>query len=154
MSLGSVSRWTVIGLGLYLSAVLLVVLLPVGYSDIVVAIGDVLHQRLGLVGFGYGWVEFAGNVVMAMPIGFFLAAMLRRFWPVVGLALVASVAIELLQLIIPSRTASVRDVLANTAGAAIGAAVGSMVTRRKAALRNQGCKRGLKPPASSRPRAT
>ena len=68
-------------------------------------------------------VEVGLNVLLFLPLsllGWFVMG--RRsvpFWLVVGL--VVSAVIELAQLAIPGRVSTVQDVVANTAGAAIGA---------------------------------
>ena len=68
-------------------------------------------------------VEVGLNVLLFLPLsllGWFVTG--RRsvpFWLVVGL--VVSAVIELAQLAIPGRVSTVQDVVANTAGAAIGA---------------------------------
>ncbi len=80
-----------------------------------------LHDALGLTGFGPGWVEFTANVVMFLPLGFLLVSYLRRPWLGFLGALALSIAAELVQHVIPGRVASVRDVLANALGAAVGA---------------------------------
>ena len=70
--------------------------------------------------------ELAANIAMFIPLGL-LAAVLatRRPWWTIALgALVISVAIEAIQgALLPERTASLRDVLGNTAGAVVGIAL-------------------------------
>jgi glycopeptide antibiotics resistance protein len=72
----------------------------------------------------YSAVEAAANVVLFMPLGA-LVLLWRRDWTWVHATLVAlgtTAAIEVLQqLLRPERFASVRDVVANTFGGAIGA---------------------------------
>lgn len=72
----------------------------------------------------YSAVEAAANVVLFMPLGA-LVLLWRRDWTWVHATLVAlgtTAAIEVLQqLLRPERFASVRDVVANTLGGAIGA---------------------------------
>lgn len=123
-------RWALYGLGAYAIAVAMIVTLPVGYADMVATIGDWLRARLGLDGFGYGWIEFVANILMVVPVGFFLAVIWRRFWLVIALLIVCATVVEILQLVIPGRTASLRDVVANSVGAAVGVAVGRLATRR------------------------
>lgn len=67
-------------------------------------------------------VEFAANVVMFAPIGFFGALVFRRrHWLIVPIAAAASVVIEIYQALrLPERVGSVGDVVANTLGATIG----------------------------------
>lgn len=74
---------------------------------------------------GYSRLEFTANVVMFIPVGVLLALLLppRRWWVAVLIGLGMTVAIETAQLFIPGRVSDVRDIVANTAGAAIGVAV-------------------------------
>lgn len=67
-------------------------------------------------------IEFASNVVMFTPIGFFGALVLTRHrWLVVPLAAAASIVIETYQALrLPERVGSVGDVVANTLGTLIG----------------------------------
>ncbi|WP_420124004.1 VanZ family protein, partial [Nakamurella sp.] len=67
-------------------------------------------------------IEFASNIVMFVPVGFFGALVLRRHrWLVVPAATAASAAIETIQaLALPLRDGTLRDVASNTAGALIG----------------------------------
>ena len=116
-------RWVVAGLAVYALVVGLVLLLPVSYSGIVNAIGDRLRDDLGATWFGYGWIEFGANILMFVPLGFLLTLLFRHPWYGVVLALVLSAAAELAQIVIPSRQPTVRDILANTLGAALGAAL-------------------------------
>jgi len=70
----------------------------------------------------YGRIEFGANIVLFVPLGWCAT----RGWPrwhalVVPAALVLSVLIEVAQgLTLAERTSSVFDVIANTAGAALG----------------------------------
>jgi len=70
------------------------------------------------------WARQAiGNVLFLLPIGLLgpiAFPALDRWWRVLLLALVISVAVEVAQLWIPDRSADVDDVMVNVAGAAIG----------------------------------
>ncbi len=83
-------------------------------------------------------VDVVGNVVVFIPIGAFVAAALGRLAParriLTTLALGAglSLAIELVQLAMPSRATDVDDVLFNTLGTALGAVLVSLRTRPRA----------------------
>ncbi|UJP08878.1 VanZ family protein [Microbacterium sp. KUDC0406] len=111
-------RWA---LAAYLVAVGLIVLLPVSYSEIIAAIWNGIRTDLGLTFFGAGWVEFTANVLMFLPLGFLLTLLFRHPWYGTLLALVLSAGVEVAQIVIPDRVASLRDIVANTLGAAIGA---------------------------------
>lgn len=116
-----------------LATLTLVVVFAIGYWPVPVdrgvrsVLGSVL-DRLTAAG-APGWVdyahlEFGANVVMFVPLGVLIALLLPRWewWlaPIIGLAL--SLAIEFGQaLLLPERFATPLDVLANSAGATIGA---------------------------------
>jgi glycopeptide antibiotics resistance protein len=119
------------GLAVYALGVAAIVLLPVSYAGIVHAIADWLREAVGLTGFGSGWIEFGANILMFVPLGFLLTLLFRHAWYGVGLALLLSVAAELAQIVIPSRQPTVRDIVANTAGAAIGAALAWLIVLRR-----------------------
>lgn len=129
---GRPARWVVIGLVAYVAAVVAVLVLPIGYSQIVGSIGDWLRSALGASAFGDGWIELGANVLLFVPLGLLLTLLLRRHWHGVMLALILSASAELAQLIIPARQPSVRDILANVLGAAIGSALAwTLVVRRE-----------------------
>lgn len=81
----------------------------------------------------YGPLELAANIALFVPLGAFAMLSTRRMrwrWAVAG-ALVLSGFLELVQsLALPGRTGSVQDVLANTVGAALGAALIAMGAHR------------------------
>jgi glycopeptide antibiotics resistance protein len=71
-----------------------------------------------------GVIDISANVVLFLPLGALLAALLRRslWWCGPAFALVLSVLIELTQFIaLPDRTGTILDVVSNTCGALIGA---------------------------------
>jgi VanZ family protein len=110
----------------YLAVLALVVFLPardagrvtgiVGWAADLVAMWGVSREPAAIV------FEFLANVALFVPFGMLVAASAARWspWAIIGLGLLVSVAIELVQLGIPSRVSTVSDVIANTAGAAIG----------------------------------
>lgn len=123
-------RWVIAGLAAYALVVGLVLLLPVSYSGIVNRIGDWLRDGFGMDWFGTGWIEFGANILMFVPLGFLLTLLFRHPWYGVALALALSAAAELAQVIIPSRQPTIRDILANTLGAALGAALAWLIVLR------------------------
>lgn len=132
MSIPPRRRWWVLGwLALYVVAVAVVVLSPVSYADFVNAAGDWLRDDLGVTFFGSGWIEFGANVLMFVPLGFLLTLLFEHPWYGVALALVLSAGVELAQFFIPSREPSVRDVVANVLGAALGAALAWLIVLRR-----------------------
>ncbi|MCB1297750.1 MAG: VanZ family protein [Microthrixaceae bacterium] len=125
-------HWALVGLAVYGIAVLSIVLLPVGYSDIVGAVSDWIQRIPGVAAFGSGWVEFGANILMFVPLGLLLTLFFRHPWRGVVLALLLSVGVEVVQFVIPSRQPSVRDVLANVLGAGLGAFLAwAIVIRRE-----------------------
>lgn len=123
--------WVVVGLLIYCGIVGLVLLLPVRYASIVNTIGDWMRYDLGLTWFGSGWIEFTANILMFVPLGFLLTLLFSHPWYGVILALGLSAAAEVAQIVIPSRHASLRDILANVAGAALGAALAWLIVLRR-----------------------
>jgi len=61
------------------------------------------------------------NVVLFAPLGFLLRRRLASSWRVVGAGFLFSFGIEVVQYFIPGRESALSDVVANTAGAALGA---------------------------------
>jgi glycopeptide antibiotics resistance protein len=79
---------------------------------------------------GYSMVEFGGNVLLFVPLGLLLVAVLppHRWWvaPLIGIAF--SAAIETTQgLFLPERTASWLDLASNTIGALLGTAIALLI---------------------------
>ena len=70
-------------------------------------------------------LEILANVVLFVPFGLLLSVAAPRWspWAIIGLGCLVSVVIELVQLGIPSRLPTVSDVIANSAGAALGCAL-------------------------------
>ena len=120
-----------IGLVAYLLAVVGILLAPVSYGDIVEAIGDWVRAAFGADWFGYGWIEFLANIALFAPLGLLLTLSFRH--PLRGALLAAaiSIAAECVQLALPARIASPRDILANTLGSAIGAALAWLLVLRR-----------------------
>ncbi len=124
-----------VALALYAAAVGVVLLAPGSPSDQVDAVTAFVRGDLGLSFVRQGWVEFAGNVAMFLPLGFLLTLLLRAPWWGVALAVGASAAAELVQVLLPARTATPRDVLANALGALAGAGIAWLVVIRRAPRR-------------------
>jgi glycopeptide antibiotics resistance protein len=124
-------RWVVGGLALYAVAVAFVVFTPVSYSGVVHRLASLVELLPGMTFFGSGWIEFVANIVLFIPLGFFLTLLLRR--PAIGAAIGIgiSVCVELIQIVIPHRQATVRDVISNGIGAATGALIAWLVVRRR-----------------------
>lgn len=78
----------------------------------------------------YDVVEFSANIAMFAPVGVFVVILAgaRRWWLALLAGFAASCTIELGQLLfLPDRYATLADVVANTAGAAAGTALGLLL---------------------------
>ncbi len=121
--------------------VLCVTLSPIpvdrGYEGAISTVLRALHRHGIPEWFGYRKLEFAANVAMFLPVGFFLTLALRRrriWWAIVALP-VLSLLLEGAQgVFLPERYASALDVVANTVGGYVGAclaiALRAVVARR------------------------
>lgn len=122
------------GLGLCLAVVLLATLSPTpidqGYESAVERVLAVLHRN-GVPGwFGYRWFEFAANILMFVPVGFFLSLVFptRFLWLALPLIPALSGSLEFTQyLVLPARFATVNDVIANSLGGWLGIAGAAIV---------------------------
>ncbi|SIN90932.1 VanZ family protein [Agromyces cerinus] len=137
------SQWALWVLAVYLLLAAVVLMSPLSYGAITQAIATWANEELGLAGVRDGMVEFAANIAFFVPFGLLLSLSTRRFWIGLTAALVLSASVELVQLILPSRVASLRDVLANVLGAAIGCLIAlailhSRTRRRRAAASGTG----------------
>jgi VanZ family protein len=97
---------------------------------------DVLHSWGAPARLNRHALELAANIVMFVPLGFLVALLVpqRRWWLALVGTVLASLAVETVQsAVLPHRIGSLRDVLGNTLGAAIGiglAAAWRAVSRR------------------------
>lgn len=119
---------------LYLLAMILIAFWPVPVDS---SAGPELARTLnwlhahGIPAFvNYEFVEFSANVIFFVPLGVFLGAGLRRFWAAALAGIVVSGLIEIGQLLfLPNRFATLTDVVANSLGCALGAALWLAVSR-------------------------
>lgn len=82
----------------------------------------------------YNTLEFVANIAMFVPLGLLLPRLIGRDL-VVPAALVISTFIEVVQgLALTQRVFSVSDIVANSAGAALGLLIGVLRTRRRGRL--------------------
>ena len=82
------------------------------FADIRLAVTPPFHR---------GWIaEVAGNVLLFLPLGAVLCLRNLPFVRSVVVALGLTIAVELVQLLLPGLTTAVDDVLCNAAGAALG----------------------------------
>lgn len=112
---------------------------------------DFRFRPLSLAQYGAGFVwipssllDFPRNILLFMPFGFALAALLyragksrREVWLLAGAAgLALTWLVESLQLFLPDRAPSVSDLVSNTLGAVAGAAAYGLWLRRTAVARS------------------
>ena len=79
-------------------------------------------------------VEFLANVAMFVPLGLFLVLLLGRgrWWLAILFGFALTMAIELVQQVLPSRVSDPRDLVANSIGATLGVLVALVMTAAKA----------------------
>ena len=122
--------WRIIA-AVYLIALAWIVLTPsevAGQATGIVTVFTRALQTLGVpFGIGYPLLEFTANIVLFVPFGALalVALPLRAPSRVSALAIIAtgclaSIAIELAQLLVPGRVSALSDVIANTLGTAAG----------------------------------
>ncbi|MCT9819027.1 VanZ family protein [Microbacterium sp. W1N] len=117
-------------LALYLGALALIALWPTpvdqGAGPLLQAIARVAPALT------YERVEFAANIALFVPFGLLLALIMRsRRWLALPIAVATTVLVELAQGLLPQRTPSVFDVIANTAGACLGIVVATVLDSRR-----------------------
>ncbi|MBB3158771.1 glycopeptide antibiotics resistance protein [Microbacterium proteolyticum] len=96
----------------------------------------VLQSVPGMQWVTYSGVEFTANVAMFVPLGLLVVAWGGRWWHGILGGLVVSAGIETWQLLmLPGRVADVRDLVANTLGAALG--IGAAVVFSRWLARSQ-----------------
>jgi glycopeptide antibiotics resistance protein len=85
----------------------------------------------------YDRVEFLANIALFVPIGVFVLLLFGRRWWWLGIAIgvLLTCGIEFTQQFLPERVPDVRDLIANSTGAAIGA-LGALVVTTPAAMRH------------------
>jgi glycopeptide antibiotics resistance protein len=123
-----------VGLGLCLCVVLLATLWPTpidqGYESAIQRLLAVLHRNGVPSWYGYRWFEATANVLMFIPLGFFLALVFptRVLWLALPLVPFVSLGLEGVQLLfLPARFATLNDVVANSLGGWIGVAVAALI---------------------------
>lgn len=100
----------------------------------------ILHRLLGVLAqfdltrwITYDLVEFTANIAMFVPAGllFLLLVGRRQWWLALAGGVLLTCAIEVTQLFLPGRFADLRDILANSLGAALGVIAGVLLTRHR-----------------------
>lgn len=122
-----------VGLGLCLGAVLMATLWPTpidqGYASAIGRVLAVLHHNGVPDWYGYRWLEATANVLMFVPVGYFLALVFptRMLWVALPLVPLVSLTLEGAQLIfLPARFATLTDVVANSLGGWWGIAIAAI----------------------------
>lgn len=88
-------------------------------------------------------VEFAANVAMFLPLGALVVAWGGRWWLGIPIGFAVSGVIEILQFaLLDTRVADPRDLVSNTLGAAVGAALASVLAARRPGARAPRLSRG------------
>lgn len=123
---------------LYLAGVALVVLWPSPVDRPEAGTIQVVFVWLHAHGLprwlGYAQLEWTSNVAFFVPFGLLAVLLGARPWAAVLAGVAASAAAETAQaLFLPERTASLMDILANSLGALVGAAIAVLVQRRQPA---------------------
>lgn len=90
-----------------------------GFFDAVI---DFVNRYAPSLNFNYNDLQFLGNIAIFVPIGFLFVAIVgrRRWWLAVLIGVAMTLAIEGTQEFLPTRVPDVQDLIANSAGAAIG----------------------------------
>ena len=86
-------------------------------------------RLLEFVPIGYENLEFIANIGMFVPIGVLVMLLSGHAWLAIAVGIALTCGIEFTQQFLPERFTDVRDLLANTLGAAIGALAVAAVAR-------------------------
>lgn len=100
-----------------------------GYESAIERVLGVMHRNGVPAWFGYRWFEFSANVMMFVPVGYFLSLIfpIRFLWVAIPFVPALSATLEALQFVaLPARFATVNDVIANTAGGWLGIALAAL----------------------------
>ena len=125
--------WRILA-ALYVIALAWIVLTPAEVAGQATGIVTVFARALQGIGVpfsvGYPLLEFTANIALFVPFGALAVVALPLRMPsrasmlaVIATGSLASIAIELTQLLVPGRVSALSDVIANTAGTAIGFAL-------------------------------
>lgn len=118
-------------LAAYVLAAGILLLSPIGPGRVLGAVIDWIRGDLGVSGFRQGWIEAPANVLLFIPLGLLLTLLFRRPWIGLVVAVLLSIGAEVVQMVLPGRLSSLRDIVANALGAALGAAIAWLVLRRR-----------------------
>ena len=124
-------RILAIALAVYLAFVGWVTLNPAPPDP---ARNELLLRLLEVLPISYDALEFTANVGMFVPIGALVAALGRHWWIALAVGIALTCGIEFVQLFLPARFPDVRDILANSLGALLGAVAVAAVRSRRAPI--------------------
>lgn len=131
-----IRRWLRAAFVAYLVLLTIVVFLPSKEASTVTGFVGVIAGWLAALGLPFKeaaiGVEFVSNIVMFVPFGLLITFLWPggwNWWRMLLLGAATSTFIEVTQLIIPGRVTALSDVIANSAGALIGAVVARQVYR-------------------------
>jgi glycopeptide antibiotics resistance protein len=120
----------------YVVVVVLATLTPTAFDDVLQPslkeMLSALHGKGLPAWFGFNALEFSANILMFIPLAFALSLLMpfRLWWLPLLIGPALSVAIEVAQAVLLSgRTPTVRDVIANSAGAVIGTLIAYWLRR-------------------------
>jgi VanZ family protein len=120
-------RVTVVAALAYLAALVAIAFWPVrvdqNAGDLLYRLFTWLYSHDAPRWLDYDFLEFSANVILFIPVGLFVVILAgaRRWWLGILAGFVTSCVIEAGQLMfLPSRFATVEDVIANTSGATLG----------------------------------
>lgn len=126
----SIRSWAIVSLVVYGVAAFGVLLAPVSYGNIIDSIWEMLRGSVGIT-FGAGWIEFAANIALFVPLGFLLTILLKNPWFGIMLGIAVSIGVEIAQFMIPDRQPTLRDIVSNALGAGVGALLGWLIVVRR-----------------------
>lgn len=117
----------------YLAVVGVLTLAPmpnIGRDSILWRLVDLFDRFAATRWLDYSSVEFLANVAMFVPLGIFLVLLFgrRRWWLGILVGVGLTLAIELVQQVLPTRVPDPRDLVANTIGASVGVLIALVMT--------------------------
>ena len=130
---GALVTWRLLTLA-YLGALAWLVLTPAAVAGQATGVVTLFARALHSLGIpfavGYPVLEFTANIALFVPFGALAVVALpvrtpsrASMFAVIGAGGLSSIAIELIQLIVPGRVSALSDVIANTLGTAVGFAL-------------------------------
>jgi glycopeptide antibiotics resistance protein len=99
-------------------------------KSLAMVVVDAVNSFGPIHNFTFADLEFISNIAIFVPIGFLFVALFgrRRWWLAILAGAVLTLVIEGTQTFLPARVPDVRDLIANTTGAILGALLALLVT--------------------------